>query len=73
VAGGRRRDIERKTGAEPLHPSNFKGWSQPASRGYIPSGATPFPPLFIQTATVADPLPRLCNQTHGNWGMTANG
>jgi hypothetical protein len=46
----------RKTGAEPLRPPNFGGRSRPASRGNIPAGAAPLPPLPIQTPAGADPL-----------------
>jgi hypothetical protein len=44
---GRQTGLRRKTqtGTERLRPPNFEGRSQPASGGYIPSGAAPLPPL----------------------------
>jgi hypothetical protein len=40
-------------GAERLSPSNFEGQSEPASWGYILSGAALLPPIPIQIAAGA--------------------
>jgi hypothetical protein len=61
---------ERETGAERLRPSNYEERSQPASRGYILSGAVPLPPLPIQTAAGLGRLRSAPGTLQANTGKT---